>query len=83
MSDGTLACSYGRPGADLMLSADGGRTWTDHICIDPERYSGYTAVCEVEPGVLLYGYGVMNCLDPATGRRSNQLWAARIDVRRR
>jgi len=80
MSDGTLACSYGRPGADLMLSADQGRTWTDHTCIDAERYSGYTAVCEVSPGVLLYGYGVMNCLDPSTGRRSNQLWVARITV---
>lgn len=83
MSDGTLACSYGRPGADLMLSADGGRTWTDHTCVDPERYSGYTAVCEVEPGVLLYGYGVMNGIEPTSDRRSNQLWVTRVQVRRR
>lgn len=83
MRDGALACSYGRPGADLMLSADNGRTWTDHNCIHPERYSGYTAVCEVESGVLLYGYGAMDCLDPVTGRRSNQLWVARIRIRRR
>ena len=83
MSDGTLACSYGRPGADLMLSSDNGRTWTDHVCIHPERYSGYTAVCEIEPGVLLYGYGVMNFLDEDTGRRANQLWTARIRVRAR
>ena len=83
MSDGTLACSYGRPGADLMLSTDNGRTWTDHACIHPERYSGYTAVCEIEPGVLLYGYGVMNCLDENTGRRANQLWTARIRVKPR
>jgi hypothetical protein len=83
MSDGTLACSYGRPGADLMLSTDEGRTWTDHTCIHPERYSGYTAVCEIEPGVLLYGYGVAKCLDETTGRRSNQLWTARIHVKRR
>ena len=82
MSDGTLACSYGRPGADLMLSTDNGRTWTDHACIHPERYSGYTAVCEIEPGILLYGYGVMNCLDEGTGRRGNQLWTARIRVER-
>ena len=83
MSDGTLACSYGRPGADLMLSTDNGHTWTDHTCIHPERYSGYTAVCEIEPGVLLYGYGVMNCLDENTGRRANQLWTARIRVKPR
>jgi len=82
MADGTLACSYGRPGADLMLSTDRGQTWTDHTCIHPERYSGYTAVCEVEPGVLLYGYGVANCLDESTGRRSHQLWVARVRVQR-
>jgi len=82
MSDGTLACSYGRPGADLMFSVDDGRTWTDPTSIHPERYSGYTAVCEIEPGVLLYGYGVANCLDEATGRRSHQLWTARIRVKR-
>ena len=80
MSDGTLACSYGRPGADLMFSTDSGRTWTDHVCIDPERYSGYTAICEAEPGVLLYGYGAKGRLDPASGKRSNELRVARIRV---
>ena len=83
MTDSMLACSYGRPGADLMLSTDNGRTWTDHTCIHPERYSGYTAVCEVEPGVLLYGYGAMDCLDESTGKRRNQLRVARIRVRRK
>jgi len=42
-----------------------------------------TAVCEIEPGVLLIGYGVMNCLDETTGRRGNQLWTARVHVERR
>ena len=83
MSDGTLACSYGRPGADLMFSTDNGRTWTDHVCIDSERYSGYTAICEVEPGILLYGYGAKDRLDPTSGKRSNQLRVARIRVVRR
>ena len=83
MSDGTLASSYGRPGADLMFSVDDGRTWTDPTSIHPERYSGYTAVCEIEPGVLLYGYGVANCLDETTGRRTHQLWTARVHVKRR
>lgn len=83
MTDGTLACSYGRPGADLMLSPDNGHTWTGHRCIHPERYSGYTAVCEVEPGVLLYGYGAMGYLDETTGKRSNQLRVARVRVRRK
>jgi len=83
MSDGTLACSYGRPGADLMLSTDNGKSWTDHTCIDPERYSGYTALCEVEPGVLLYGYGVQKRIDETTGVRSNELRVARARVSRR
>lgn len=83
MSDGTLACSYGRPGADLMFSTDNGHTWRDHICVDAERYSGYTALCEVEPGVLLYGYGAMNRLDPDSGERGNQLRVARVRVTRR
>ncbi|MBT3376127.1 MAG: exo-alpha-sialidase [Lentisphaerae bacterium] len=80
MSDGTLACSYGRPGADLMLSTDNGKTWTSHTCIDPERYSGYTAVCEAEPGVLLYGYGAMRRIDEDTGLRANELRVARIRI---
>lgn len=83
MSDGTLACSYGRPGADVMFSLDNARTWVGHTCIHPERYSGYTALCEAEPGVLLYGYGVKDCLNEATGQRSNQLRVARLRVRRR
>ena len=37
-------------------------------------------VVEIEPGILLYGYGAMNCLDENTGRRANQLWTARIRV---
>jgi hypothetical protein len=82
MHDGVLACAYGRPGADLMLSADNGRTWTAHTCIDPERYSGYAAVCEVEPGILLYGYGAMDRIDEETGDRSNQIRVARIRVTR-
>lgn len=82
MSDGTLACSTGRPGAWLLLSDDGGRTWTDAVSIDATRYSGYTAVCEVEPGVLLYGYGAKDWLDPQTGERHNSLRTVRLHVRR-
>ena len=83
MSDGALACSYGRPGADLMFSVDRGRTWIDPVCVDPERYSGYTALCELEPGVLLYGYGAMKRLDPDTGERRNEIRVARLRVRKR
>ncbi|MFW5869008.1 MAG: sialidase family protein [Armatimonadota bacterium] len=82
MDDGTLACTTGRPGAWLLLSADNGRTWSDAFSIDAERYSGYTGVCEVEPGVLLIGYGAMNRLNPETGERENSLRTVRATVGR-
>ena len=83
MSDGTLVCSYGRPGAHIMFSIDNGHTWTDHTPIDGERYSGYTAVCEVAPGELLVGYGARAWLDPETGERQDNLRICRVRVRRR
>ncbi|MGM0491579.1 MAG: sialidase family protein [Armatimonadota bacterium] len=82
MEDGTLACSTGRPGAWLLLSNDNGRTWSDAFSINAERYSGYTGACEVEPGVLLIGYGAMNWLNPETGERENSLRTVRAKVRR-
>jgi len=82
MSDGTLACSTGRPGAWVLLSTDNGYTWGDAISLDPERYSGYTAITEVEPGVLLVGYGAMNRLNPETGERSNVLRTVRVRLTR-
>jgi hypothetical protein len=81
MSDGTLVCSTGRPGAMIMFSLDNGKTWTDHTPIDGERYSGYTSVCEVEPGELVVAYGVRNGLDPETGSRRHMLRACRVTVR--
>ncbi len=78
LSDGVLVCSTGRPGAFIMFSTDNGETWTDHTPIDGERYSGYTAVCELAPGELLVGYGVKNGLDPDTGRRRDMLRVARV-----
>ena len=83
MSDGTLVCSTGRPGAFVMFSTDSGHTWTDHTPIDAERYSGYTAVCEIAPGELLVGYGVKNGLDPDTGQRRDALRVARVRLRKR
>ncbi|HJN11352.1 MAG: exo-alpha-sialidase [Pirellulaceae bacterium] len=59
MTDGILACSYGRPGNRIMFSVDGtGREWTDRVQIyEYQRGSfGYTGIAEVEPGKLLYVY---------------------------
>lgn len=83
LSDGRVAISYGRPGAMLAFSSDGGRTWTDPTCVDATPYSGYTDVVELSPGVLLVGFGAQAFLDPKTGERSDQLRLARVRYRQR
>ena len=54
MRDGVLACSYGRPGSNLMFSLDRGRTWTSHHVITEARGYNYTTLREISPGRLLY-----------------------------
>lgn len=54
MSDGVLACCYGRPGSNLMFSLDRGQTWVHHRVITETRGYNYTAVREIRPGRLLY-----------------------------
>jgi hypothetical protein len=54
MSNGVLACSYGRPVSSLMFSLDGGRTWRDHRVISDRANFNYTAIREISPGRLLY-----------------------------
>ena len=54
MSNGVLACCYGRPGSNLMFSLDGGKTWGHHQVISGEHGFNYTAIREVSPGRLLY-----------------------------
>jgi hypothetical protein len=82
LSDGLVVMSYGRPGAMLAFSADGGRTWTDPTVIDATPYSGYTDVVELEAGRLLVGFGAKDYVDPTTGARSDQLRLARVRYER-
>jgi hypothetical protein len=53
MSNGVLACSYGRPGNNLMFSLDEGRTWTHHIVLTDQMGFNYGSLREVRPGRLL------------------------------
>lgn len=78
LSDGLVVMSYGRPGAMLVFSADGGRTWTDASVVDTTPYSGYTDVVEIRPGHLLVGFGTKGYLDLKTGSRSDQLRLAQV-----
>ena len=54
MSNGVLACSYGRPASCLMFSADGGKTWPVHRVISDRVGFNYTSIREISPGRLLY-----------------------------
>jgi hypothetical protein len=54
MSNGVLACSYGRPVSSLMFSIDGGRTWRDHRIISDRPNFNYTTIREIAPGRLLF-----------------------------
>lgn len=54
MSNGVLACSYGRPGSNLMFSTDQGKTWGHHRVISDGFGFNWTAIREIRPGRLLY-----------------------------
>jgi hypothetical protein len=54
MSNGLLACSYGRPAGCLMFSADGGRNWISHHVITAKTGFNYSGIVEIRPGRLLY-----------------------------
>jgi hypothetical protein len=54
MSNGVLACSYGRPASCLMFSLDGGRTWPSHYVVSDRVGFNYTSIREIAPGRLLY-----------------------------
>jgi acetyl esterase len=54
MSNGLLACSYGRPAGCLMFSDDAGKTWSSHHVITDKTGFNYSGIVEVSPGRLLY-----------------------------
>ena len=54
MSDGLLACSYGRPASCIMFSTDQGKTWSSHHVVSDKTGFNYTSICEIRPGRLLY-----------------------------
>jgi len=86
MSNGVLACSYGRPGNRIMFSIDAtGQAWTDRLKIyEYARGSfGYTGIVEVEPGKLLFVYDRSGTYPEYGGRRTTAIQGAYITVRKR
>ena len=57
MSNGVLACSFGRPGNSIMFDPTGtGRNWQKPIMVFWGGLTGYTCMQEIAPGKLLYIY---------------------------
>jgi hypothetical protein len=68
MQDGIIALAYGRPGNNVIFSADNGKTWVCNLRVaDTIRAPDcgfYNSILEVSPGTLLLTY--------ATGEEQNQ-----------
>ena len=84
MSNGILACGFGRPGCHLMFSVDGdGERWTERTTLFNGPSTCYTALREVEPGRRLYIYDVVPAgwqLKPGV---VNEIRGVFVTVRRR
>jgi hypothetical protein len=88
MSDGLLACTYGRPGpVTIMFSSDEGKKWTNVTPIFDGMSSRYTDLIEVEPGKLLvvydstpYGGKSIPSFDTSS---KNAIYGTFVEVRRR
>ncbi len=78
LDDGTLAISYGRPGAAIVFSTDGGETWTDHTVVDATPYSGYTTIIQTGEREILMAFGTRDYIDPQTGAKDNHVRLKRI-----
>jgi photosystem II stability/assembly factor-like uncharacterized protein len=56
MSNGVLACSYGRPASCIMFSVDEGRTWCSHHVVSYRVGFNYCSIREISPGRLLFAH---------------------------
>ena len=86
MSNGVLACSYGRPGNRIMFSADGvGETWGDRLKLLEYKggSTGYTAITEVEPGKLLFLYDRRGAFPEHGGKVATAVVGVHVTVRRK
>ena len=67
LSNGVLACSYGRPGNNVMFSVDGtGRQWSHHIVLRSSWFGatgGYTSIREAKPNEILVTFSARNWIE--------------------
>ena len=83
LSNGVLACSYGRPGVNIMFSADGtGRQSTDHTEIFSGSSTCYTSFEEISPGRLLCVFDSINFQDAPNAKAANCIRGVYITIER-
>ena len=81
LSCGVLACSYGRPGVNIMFSTDGtGNDWVNHTSIFTGSSSGYTSFAEVSPGRILLIFDSINFQDADGASPANCIRGVYIEV---
>ena len=69
MSNGVLACTYGRPGLYIMFSEDGcGYSWGYRTQIGAWRSSTYMGIAEIAPDKLLLVYDQNESNEEGSGR---------------
>jgi hypothetical protein len=88
MSNGLLACTYGRPGpVTIMFSSDQGKKWANVTPIFSGMSSRYTDLIEVEPGKLLVVYDSVpygwNPIPSSDTSSKNAIDGTFVEVRRR
>jgi len=92
LSNGVLACSYGRPGVNIMFSANGtGNRWSHHTSIfsgitavnsTTDQSTCYTSFAEVSPGRLLFIFDTIHFQDAPEAKPANCIRGCTIEVSR-
>lgn len=81
MSNGVLACTYGRPGLHIMFSEDGcGFGWGYRTHIGDWSSSSYMGMAEISPGKLLVVYDRRKDSSPGAGRDPEKCYIGAITV---
>jgi hypothetical protein len=92
LSNGVLACSYGRPGVNIMFSPDGaGNQWSHQTRIfsgvtavnsKADQSTCYTSFAEISPARLLLVYDTIRFQDFSGAKPANCIRGVFIDLKR-
>ena len=83
---GAIVLSYGRPGVDVMVSWDEGETWSEPVCIVPQKNPkptadtcGYTQLIAVNHNTCMLAFSDFN-YDPGDGFPRKAMFSQLIRV---